>query len=133
MLKTIDRVKSLLDGQTVSAFAKSIGLKQRIVDMYLKNERKPSLEFIKNICANYGVSADWLLGLSTVRVRGAMPASASARAVADSRAPSAESASHIQELEAEVARLNGEVAGLRYALNAISSAPSSKEKRKGVA
>lgn len=36
---------------------------QQTVDLYLKGERKPSLEFIYNICSSFGVSADWLLGL----------------------------------------------------------------------
>ena len=32
--------------------------------MYLKGERKPSVDFVRNICATQHVSADWLLGLS---------------------------------------------------------------------
>ena len=30
----------------------------------MKGERKPSVEFIKNICTSFNVSSDWLLGLT---------------------------------------------------------------------
>lgn len=36
---------------------------QKTVDFYLRGERKPSVEFILNICSKFNVSADWLLGL----------------------------------------------------------------------
>ena len=42
-------------------------MQQKTVDLYLKGERKPSVEFIKSICTRFGVSADWLLGLSQSR------------------------------------------------------------------
>ena len=48
---------------TTSAFAREIGMQQKTVDLYLKGERKPSVEFIKNICSRFSVDANWLLGL----------------------------------------------------------------------
>ena len=38
-------------------------MQQKTVDLYMKGERKPSVEFIKNICTSFNVSSDWLLGL----------------------------------------------------------------------
>ena len=63
MFKFLEKVLSVKNNRSVSAFARDIGMGQRVVDMYLKGERKPSLEFVLNICSTQGVSADWLLGL----------------------------------------------------------------------
>ena len=60
----LSRVKTLPGIENVSGFARSIGMNQKTVDLYLKGERKPSLEFVLSICSSLGVSADWLLGLS---------------------------------------------------------------------
>lgn len=64
MLKFLERVSEVQNGMATLAFAKKLGMNQKTVDMYVKGERKPSVEFVRNICSNFGVSADWLLGLS---------------------------------------------------------------------
>lgn len=64
MLKFLERVSEVQNGMATLAFAKRLGMNQKTVDMYVKGERKPSVEFVRNICSNFGVSADWLLGLS---------------------------------------------------------------------
>jgi transcriptional regulator with XRE-family HTH domain len=38
------------------------------VDLYMKQQRKPSVEFICNICSYFNVTSDWLLGLQTTNV-----------------------------------------------------------------
>ena len=63
MYNFLQRVSSVQNGLSVSAFARKIGMQQKTVDLYMKGERKPSVEFIKNICTAFDVSADWLLGL----------------------------------------------------------------------
>ena len=60
----LSRIRTLPGIENVSGFARSIGMNQKTVDLYLKGERKPSLEFILCICSKFGVSSDWLLGLS---------------------------------------------------------------------
>ncbi len=61
--RLIERIKSLPGSDNVSGFARTIRMNQKTVDLYMKGERKPSLEFVQNICSSFGVSADWLLGL----------------------------------------------------------------------
>ena len=63
MFGFLEKILSVKGGRSVSAFARDIGMNQRVVDMYLKGERKPSLEFVLNICSTQDVSANWLLGL----------------------------------------------------------------------
>ena len=60
----LSRIQTLPGIENVSGFARSIGMNQKTVDLYLKGERKPSLEFVLSICSRFEVSADWLLGLS---------------------------------------------------------------------
>lgn len=63
MYNFLERVESVRKGLSTSAFARALGMGQKTVDFYLKGERKPSVEFVTNICSKFGVSADWLLGL----------------------------------------------------------------------
>ena len=61
-----DFLKKVLEVQSdlsVTAFARKLGMNQKTVDLYVKGERKPSVDFVRNICSTFGVSADWLLGL----------------------------------------------------------------------
>ena len=60
----VERVKTLLNGESIYSFAKKLGMSQQTVDCYVNGTRKPSLEFIHRVCSTYGVSSDWLLGLS---------------------------------------------------------------------
>lgn len=58
--------------------AKYLGIPQVTLNYCLAGKRKPSLELIYHICDKYGVSADWLLGLSETRtpINVAVPAKA---------------------------------------------------------
>lgn len=51
----------------VSAFARFLGLNQKTLDLYIKGDRKPSVELIFSVCSKCGVSSDWLLGLTDTR------------------------------------------------------------------
>lgn len=62
--------KSLQQEMTTVEFAARLGMTQQTVDLYLKGARKPSLEFVYNLCRVFDVSADWLLGLSTTNEEG---------------------------------------------------------------
>ena len=49
---------------SVSAFSRFLGINQKTLDLYVKGERKPSVELIVAVCSKCGKTADWLLGLS---------------------------------------------------------------------
>ena len=61
------RAKELMGPMSVKQFALKLGMTQQTVDLYIKGARKPSVEFIYNICCSFNVSADWLLGISQSR------------------------------------------------------------------
>lgn len=60
----ISRVKSVMNGDSVYAFAKKLGISQQTADCYINGKRKPSIDFLYRICVVCNCSADWLLGLS---------------------------------------------------------------------
>lgn len=64
MYNFIARVNEVKKDLSTSAFARKLGMGQKTVDFYLRAERKPSVEFVLNICTKFNVSADWLLGLT---------------------------------------------------------------------
>ena len=110
MKKSLDkffgRLDSLRGKDSVSAFARRIGIPQQTMDRYLHG-RVPSLEIFVQIATQVGVSSDWLLGFSDARTGTAAPVTDAA------------SASRIAELEGENARLRERVSALEYALSAI--------------
>ena len=61
--EVISRVKSLMNGDSVYAFAKKLGISQQTTDCYINGKRKPSLDFIHRVCVVCNCSSDWLLGL----------------------------------------------------------------------
>ena len=44
--------------------AKELGISQALLSHYENGAREPGLDFVRRACAYYGVSADYLLGLS---------------------------------------------------------------------
>ena len=65
--KFLFRLKELLGDSSVAAFAAALDMPQTTVNAYFNGSRKPSVELIERICAKFGVSADWLLGLTDAR------------------------------------------------------------------
>ena len=65
MKNFLDRLNECRNGASVSAFARFLGLNQKTLDLYIKGERKPSVELIVAVCSKCGRSSDWLLGLDT--------------------------------------------------------------------
>ena len=63
MQEFLDRLNECRNGASVSAFARLLGLNQKTLDLYIKGERKPSVELVLAVCSKCGRSADWLLGL----------------------------------------------------------------------
>ncbi len=61
----LERLSECRGAMSVSAFARFLGMNQKTLDMYIKGERKPSVELVQAVCSKCGRSADWLLGLAT--------------------------------------------------------------------
>lgn len=62
--KFSDRIKGLIGTDSVSAFARRIGIKQAAVDRYVKGLREPNADALRTIATACDVSTDWLLGIS---------------------------------------------------------------------
>lgn len=63
-----ERIKSLQGSLTNTQLANNPKMTPQTVDLYMKQQRKPSVEFICNICSYFNVTSDWLLGLQTTSV-----------------------------------------------------------------
>ena len=61
----VERIKSLQGSLTNTQLANNLKMTPQTVDLYMKQQRKPSVEFICNICSYFNVTSDWLLGLQT--------------------------------------------------------------------
>lgn len=67
-MKTIGtRLKELRGTETQANLAKRLGISQQGWARYETGKILPGAEVIRQICSTFGVSADWLLGLSDVR------------------------------------------------------------------
>lgn len=56
-----DRIKILRGGETQAEFASRIGISQRALGNYERNERTPDVDFAALVCSKTGASAAWLL------------------------------------------------------------------------
>ena len=99
----VSRIRAVQGEHSTVEFARRLGMTQQTVDLYLKEARKPSLEFVLKVCSTFDVSADWLLGLTDDRAPGAA-------VTTDAR---------IAELEKKVIRLEGENSALQKALTIV--------------
>ena len=106
MKKVSDRLKQLRGERTQADAAKMMGWPYQTWGKYESGAMEPNAKNIRRICAIFHTTSDWLLGLSD---EASAAGSASAR---------------VAELEAENARLRGEVQGLRFALEAVSKGGS---------
>lgn len=67
-----DRLSTLLAGGTQAEFADRIGVHLNSLSSWVRGERYPSFEAVHRICTEYCVSADWLFGLSDVKMPSSM-------------------------------------------------------------
>jgi transcriptional regulator with XRE-family HTH domain len=65
MQKFLERLNECRNGMSVSAFSRFLGLNQKTLDLYIKGDRKPSVELVVAVCSKCGRSADWLLGITS--------------------------------------------------------------------
>ena len=64
MKEFLERLNSLKGDMSVSAFSRFLGINQKTLDLYMKGQRKPSVELIVAVCSKCGCSADELLDLA---------------------------------------------------------------------
>lgn len=75
MKKTLgEKLRELREDVTQRQVAEQLGIKQQTYCGWEGDRRKPDVTEICDICALYGVSADWLLGLTDERTPSARPA-----------------------------------------------------------
>ena len=55
------RIKYIRGKLSQSEFALALGVSQRTIGHYEKDERDPTASFVKSICAKYAISSEWLL------------------------------------------------------------------------
>ena len=58
------RIRELIGEDSVSSFARRVGLKQAAIDRYVKGLRAPAADALVSIASECSVSIDWLLGIS---------------------------------------------------------------------
>lgn len=66
MMEFQDRLKGLIKSRKITAtsFARSIGIKRQSVAQYLSGDVQPKADNIKKMSEFFGVSSDYLLGLT---------------------------------------------------------------------
>ena len=99
-----ERLKELRGALSQAEAAKRIGVAQQGWARYESGSVAPGADALCRICSEFGVASDWLLGLSEDR--------------------NGKSDARVSALEKEVTRLQGMVAGLKFALD-HASAPAS--------
>ena len=117
MKKISSRFRMLRGHDSQSEAAAVVGITQQGWARYEKGHALPGAEMIHQICCNFHVSADWLLGFTDSRTGTAAPAT-DAATLAKIAALEAEIAAIRAEKDAEIARLNGVIEGLRLAFTA---------------
>lgn len=90
-----ERLRALRDSASQADIGRKIGVSGQSWGFYERDQKEPNLETIGNICREFGVSADWLLGLSSHTVT----ANNSAVAIHNSTAHNGGGASETKALE----------------------------------
>ncbi len=72
-----DRLESLRDGLTQKQMSSKIGIPLNTYTNWIRGINVPKSDQLEKICTVFGVSADWLLGLSTAPPSPAAPGSKS--------------------------------------------------------
>ncbi len=62
---TIKRIEEVRGAMSQEEFAKSIKSSQSVISKILSGDQQASINVLTEISKNYGVSIDWLLGLSS--------------------------------------------------------------------
>ena len=101
------RLRILREDYTQAEFARKIGAKQTTYSSWERGIKEPSLDMVLQISRQMGVTTDYLLGISESRTGTCAPS------------PDPAVAAKLAAAEAEIARLNGVIDGLKMALGAV--------------
>ena len=102
----LPRILAFNGKNSVRSLAKVLRMNPQTVDNYVSKRRKVSLDFIIAICYSRQLSADYLLGFTDSPTGTAAPVT---NPVLEAK---------LAEKDAEIARLNGVIEGLRLAFAA---------------
>lgn len=103
----ISRLKTLLDGKSEYNYAPKLGVAQQSLNKYMKGETKPPIELLINAASLFGVSTDWLLGLSDESPQPSTSITPSLNArLEDVRRNAAEATASINALQSAIEKLN---------------------------
>lgn len=118
MSKLSDKLKELRGETSQAEMARQLGIQRSQWIRYENGKNVPSADMLSHICHIHACSADWLLGLTDERGGASAGAAEAARRFVSSFADA-----RVSALEKEVTRLQGMVAGLKFALD-HAAAPS---------
>lgn len=104
----LQRISELQGNDSVSAFARRIGVPQKTLDHLVKGERKPSVDVILALAKSCNVSSDWLLGLSHTQGTPTVSAGAGAAVnIGSGSATAGGDCSKCQLMQAHVRQITG--------------------------
>ena len=101
------RIRGLRGDYSQSEFSQKIGVKQTTYSAWERGVSEPSYDILCHISNIFCVSIDYLLGLSDSRTGTCAPA------------PDPAVAEKLAEAEAEIARLNGVIDGMKMSFEAL--------------
>ena len=113
MKKISDRLKLLRGEDAQATAARKLGIAQQGWARYESGAATPGAEVIHRICSKFNISADWLLGFTDSR----QGTSAPSKAAMDAQLKELEEEN--AKLKTELARLIGELDGMRFALKTL--------------
>ena len=70
----VERLRELRNGMSQCEFANKIGAKQTSYSSWERGIKEPGISVLTEIASTFGVSTDWLLGLSDSRGGSSAPA-----------------------------------------------------------
>ena len=56
-------LKSLMEGKSILAFSKIVGIKERTINGWINKKRTPGIEYLMHLAKHFECSIDYLVGL----------------------------------------------------------------------
>ena len=110
-----NRLRELRGVQSQTEFAAKIGVNQTSYSSWERGSKDPAAQTLAKIASTFGVTTDWLLGLSNIRSAAGMsePLSAqTAKSVLTQKVPTPKSSTREVDLLSEVRKLKARVKAL---------------------
>lgn len=117
------RLKALQGAMTQRDFAEKLDFPLNTYTNYLRGVSSPSIEAVKIICTRFGVSSDWLLGLSDTRT-GHVESKTIAQTTSGQAPPACASCA---AKDATIAQLSATISALSESLKQLAGAVAEKK------